>query len=74
MTMEEAAEALQVSHTVVKTLIRKGILPAKQVVAFAPWVIESKDVESETVRAAARAAKRGQRLPPTVAGQRELTL
>jgi len=74
MTMEEAAEALEVSHTVVKTLIRKGILPAKQVVAFAPWVIETKDVESAPVRAAARAAKRGRRLPPTIAGQKELTL
>ena len=74
MTLEEAAEKLEVSHTVVKTLIRKGILPAKQVVAFAPWVIESKDVESPRVRAAARAAKRGQRLPPTDLGQRELTI
>lgn len=74
MTMEGAAEKLEVSHTVVKTLIRKGILPAKQVVAFAPWVIESKDVESPAVRAAAGAAKRGQRLPPTDPGQTELTL
>ena len=74
MTLEEAAQALAVSHTMVKTLIRKGILPAKQVVAFAPWVIERKDLESAQVQSAVQAAKRGRRVPSTVAGQCELTL
>ena len=46
MTLEKAARALGVSQTVVKTLIHKNILPAKQVVTFAPWVIEQKDIES----------------------------
>ena len=72
--MEEAARMLEVSHTVVRTLIRKGILLAKQAVVCAPWVIERKDVESPAVQAAARASKRGQRLPPTVAGQQELSI
>jgi hypothetical protein len=74
LTLEKAAEALGVSQAVVKTLIRKSILPAKQVVTFAPWSIEQKDVESPRVQAAARALKRGNRVPPTVAGQAELTL
>jgi hypothetical protein len=74
LTMEQAAQALEVSHSVVKTLIRKNILPAKQVVTFAPWVIARADVESASVQAAARAAKRGRRLPSTFKEQAELTL
>lgn len=38
LTLEKAAQALAVSQSVVKTLIRKNILPAKQVVTFSPWV------------------------------------
>ncbi len=74
LTLEKAAQALGVSQTVVKTLIRKNILPAKQVVTFAPWVIEQKDIESPRVQAATRTAKRGGPIPPTVAGQTELSL
>jgi DNA invertase Pin-like site-specific DNA recombinase len=74
LTLEKAAQVLGVSHTVVKTLIRKNILPAKQVVTFAPWVIEREDLESPQVQAAVRAAKRGRRIPPTVPGQGELTI
>lgn len=74
MTLEKAARALGVSQKVVKTLIYKNILPAKQVVTFAPWVIEQKDIESPRVQAAARAAKRGRHIPPTVTEQTELTI
>jgi hypothetical protein len=74
MTLEKAAQALGVSHTVVKTLIRKNILRAKQVVAFAPWVIERRDLESPQVQAAVRAGKRGRQIPSIVSGQGELTI
>ncbi len=74
MTLEKAAQALGVSHTVVKTLIRKNILAAKQVVAFAPWVIEREDLESPQVQAAVRTVKRGRHIPSIVPGQRELTI
>jgi DNA invertase Pin-like site-specific DNA recombinase len=74
ITLEKAAQALGVSDKVVKTLIRKKILPAKQVVTFAPWIIEQKDVESARVQAAVRAAKRGRRVPSAIIGQTELTL
>jgi DNA invertase Pin-like site-specific DNA recombinase len=74
LTLEEAARALEVSNTTVQTLIRRGILPARQVIAFAPWVIERKDLELSSVRAAVQAVKRGRRVPPAVAGQEELTL
>jgi hypothetical protein len=74
MTMEQAAQELKVSHTAVKTLIRKGILPAKQVVRFAPWVIEKKNLQSAEVQAAARASHRGRRVPPTDSKQQQLTI
>ncbi len=74
LTLDQAARELEVSDTAVRTLIRKGILPARQVVAFAPWVIERKDLESAPVQAAVRAAKRDRRIPSTIIGQTELTL
>lgn len=74
MTLEQAAHELKVSHTVVMTLIRKGILPAKQVVRFAPWVIEKKHLQGAEVQAAARASQRGRRVPPTDSQQQQLTI
>jgi DNA invertase Pin-like site-specific DNA recombinase len=74
VTMEEAARKLEVSHTLVKALIRKRILPAKQVVPCAPWVIGTKDLELPRVQAAIRASKRGQRIPPTDPGQQQLSI
>jgi hypothetical protein len=74
VSLETAAELLGLSHTAVKTLIRKGILAAKQAIACAPWVIEKTVLEQPEVQAAARAVKRGRALPPTVAGQQELTI
>jgi hypothetical protein len=72
VTLEEAARRLEVSHTVVKGLIRRGILPARQVVQYAPWVIEEKALESAAVKAAIQRVQRGKKFPPTVAGQQEL--
>ena len=74
ITLEEAARALEVSSKIAHTLLRKGILPGRQVVAFAPWVIERKDLELPQVRAAAQAARRGRHVPSTLVGQPELTL
>ena len=75
LTLEEAARELQVSNTVVKRLIRERILPAKQVVKFAPWIIEKKDLSLAAVRSQAKAARRGgHRLPQIVLGQGQLSL
>lgn len=73
-TLEQAATFLQVSHTAVKTLIRKGILPARQVVKCAPWIIDQKELAAPTVQAAVRAAKAGRHVSPTVTGQQELAI
>ena len=75
VTQEEAARQLLVSDTVVKRLIRERVLPAKQVVKYAPWIIEKKDLLLPTVQAQVKAARRGgHRLPQIVLGQGQLSL
>src|SRR5215472_8097844 len=66
VTQEEAARELQVSDTVVKRLIRERILPAKQVVKYAPWIIEKKDLFLPAVQADVKAARRGGHRPPQI--------
>jgi DNA invertase Pin-like site-specific DNA recombinase len=75
VTQEEAARELQVSNTVIKRLIRERILPARQVVKCAPWIIEKKDLLLPAVLAQVKAARRGgHRLPQIVLGQGQLSL
>jgi len=75
VTQEEAARELQVSDTVVKRLIRERVLPAKQVVKFAPWIIDKKDLLLPAVQQQVKAARRGaHRLPQIVLGQGQLSL
>jgi hypothetical protein len=75
ITQEEAARELQVSDTVVKRLIRERVLPAKQVVKFAPWIIEKNDLLLPAVQQQVKAARRGgHRLPQIVLGQGQLSL
>jgi len=75
VTQEEAARELQVSDTVVKRLIRERVLPAKQVVKFAPWIIEKKNLLLPAVQQQVKAARRGgHRLPQIVLGQGQLSL
>jgi DNA invertase Pin-like site-specific DNA recombinase len=75
VTQEEAARELQVSDTVVKRLIRERVLPAKQVVKFAPWIIDKKDLLLPAVQQQVKAARRGaHRLPQIVLSQGQLSL
>jgi hypothetical protein len=75
VTQEEAARELHVSDTVVKRLIREQILPAKQVVKYAPWIIEKKDLRLPAVQAQVKAARRGGHRPPQIVlGQGQLSL
>jgi hypothetical protein len=52
ITMQQAAEALNVSNMVVRRLIADKVLPAKQIVKFAPWMIERHCLELPAVRKA----------------------
>lgn len=75
VTQEAAARELQVSDTLVKRLIREGTLPATQVVKFAPWIIDKKDLMLPQVQREIEAARRGaHRLPQIPLGQDLLPL
>ena len=52
MTMQQAASALGVSDAVVRRLIAQKTLPAKQIVKFAPWMIERQHLELPAVHRA----------------------
>lgn len=72
MTLREAADELGISHRTIGRLIRKKILPARQVVAYAPWIIEEKDLRLQAVQDAVEAIRKGRKFPRTAPGQREL--
>ena len=73
LTLEAAAARLDVSPTVVRTLITRGVLPAKQVVATAPWVIQAQDLSRDPVQHYVAAVHRGRR-SPRIADVAQLTL
>jgi DNA invertase Pin-like site-specific DNA recombinase len=52
LTLEEAAAELGVAHTTVRRLIRQEVLPATQIVTYAPWVIERKNLALPEVQKA----------------------
>lgn len=74
VTQQQAARELKVSDTVIKRLIREGVLPATQVVTFAPWIIDRKDLQLPAVQAQVEAVHCGRRLPLIVPGQGQLSL
>lgn len=61
--MAEAAAILKISPMSVRRLIQKEILPAQQAVAMAPWRIERRQLQSESVVDAAQAIKAGRKVP-----------
>jgi DNA invertase Pin-like site-specific DNA recombinase len=74
LTLEQVADVLQVSNTVVRRLIQDQILPARQLVSCAPWVIRREDLALPAVQAAAQAVRDGHRRPRTAPGHPELPL
>ena len=51
MTLEEAADRLNVSTMTVLRMIRRGAIPARQLCKGAPWVIKVADLDTEAARA-----------------------
>jgi len=74
LTLRETAAELQVSGTVIKRLLKERILPARQVVPGAPWVIERKNLQLPQVQAQIQAVHAGRKLPQPAAEQAELPL
>jgi hypothetical protein len=74
LRLETAARELGVSNTVIKNLIADGVLPATQVVSYAPWVIERVDLQRPAVQARIQAVHAGRKLPRPTRGQDELPL
>lgn len=64
LTVEQAAGELKVSHTVIRRLIREDILPANQLVATTPWIIERNSLSLSPVENAILAVKAGRQLVP----------
>jgi len=56
VSLEEAARRLDVGIDAVRRLIAAGILPATQIMPFAPWQIPAAALDTEAVRTAAQRA------------------
>jgi len=74
VTMSQAAEVFKVSLMVVRRLIAQQILPARQVVKCAPWMIERADLELPAVRKEIRRVHEGRRFPLIVSDNTQTRL
>jgi excisionase family DNA binding protein len=63
LTLDEAAARLSVSAMTVLRMIRRGVIPARQLCKGAPWVIKVADIDTEAARSE---AGRRRRAPLTV--------
>ena len=66
LTLQQAAKSLGVGVGVVRRLIARNVLPAKQLVPCSPWLISATDLELAEVLAAIKTIKRNQRGPRTI--------
>ena len=74
VTLQEASRRLQVSDTMIEGLIRRGVLPARQVVQYAPWVIEETALQLPAVQRAVQAVHKGKRHPSALREHPELPI
>jgi hypothetical protein len=65
LTLDGAAAAAGVSATVIRKLIDRKILPARQVIAQAPWLIRASDLTSAGVVHYLDHVRAGRALPST---------
>ncbi|MEZ6063789.1 MAG: helix-turn-helix domain-containing protein, partial [Planctomycetaceae bacterium] len=69
MTLQDAGRTLGVSAASVRRLIEQNLLPARQVVAGAPWLIRREDLQLGDVQSAVQAILSGRKIPRRAAGQ-----
>jgi len=72
LTMTQTAEHFRVSPMVIRRLIAQKLLPARQIVKHAPWVIERKDLDLVVVRKAIWFVHEGFRNPSVPEDQASL--
>jgi len=72
LTLEEAAERLDLSQSTVRKLLGRGVLPGRQIVKFAPWMIRPDALNAPSVQAAVAAVRAGHPAIPTAEQQPEL--
>ena len=65
LTLEEAAASMDVSPSVVRRLLRRGILPGRQVVPYAPWAIQAADLDDPAVQEYVERVHAGRNVPRT---------
>lgn len=58
INLRQAAEQLQISPDAVLRLIKAGVIAARQIVRYAPWMIPRTELEKTAVRAAVTAIKK----------------
>ncbi len=63
VTLQEAAERLKVSQSIVRRMIEEKILPAYQVLVCAPWQIPVAALDSEAIRKRATDLRNQVRVP-----------
>lgn len=72
LTLEEAAERLELSQATVRKLLERGVLPGRQIVKYAPWMISKESLEAPAVQAARTAVHSGKSVPTTAEREPEL--
>ena len=72
LTIEQAAQELNVSHTVIRRLIKQKTLSATQVVESTPWIINRDDLMLAAVQHEVEAVRQGRQLPRNHPDQGEL--
>jgi hypothetical protein len=74
ITMADAAAQLKVSPSSVRKMIEREILPARQVVRHAPWLIKSEDLQRAEVRAYLSGGSTNRKTPRHDSGQSVMSL
>jgi DNA invertase Pin-like site-specific DNA recombinase len=74
VNLTEAAEILGLNTMAVSRLIKANVIKGRQVVRYAPWVIEKEHLKETTVRKAVAALKKGKKIPLTKKSESQIRL
>jgi hypothetical protein len=72
VTLEETADQLKVSSCTIRKLLQRGLLKGRQIVKYAPWMIQPDALKEPTVQAAVAKVHAGLSVPSVEQQQPEL--